>query len=266
MPSALSVAIAVVASAAIALAAWRADSLSRSGATAALFVGTVALSTGAAWGAYLVGWFVLTSALARVGRVRKARHVRGIVDKGGARDAWQVLANGGVFALLVLGTWFVAGEGTVLVTSAAAASLAAAGADTWATEAGTWASGRAWSLRTGHWAPAGTSGAVTLPGSLAMVAGALCWSGASVAVGLVPATLWHAVCLGGVAGATADTVLGALGQQRRWCERCQAETEQHRHDCGQVTQHVGGVRWLDNDRVNLAATVIGAAMAALAAG
>jgi uncharacterized protein (TIGR00297 family) len=266
VPSASSVAIAVAASAVIALLAWRAGALSRSGATAALFVGTVALSTGSAWGAYLVGWFVLTSALARVGRVRKARHVRGIVDKGGARDAWQVLANGGTFALLVLGTWFTGGEATVLVSVAAAASLAAAGADTWATEAGTWASGRAWSLRTRQWAPAGTSGAVTLPGTLAMAVGALCWSGAAMALGLVPAALWHAVASGGVAGATADTLLGALGQQRRWCERCQADTEQHRHDCGQATQHVGGVRWLDNDLVNLAATVIGAAVAALVAG
>jgi len=266
VPSVSAVATAFAASAAIALLAWRAGTLSRSGALAAVLIGAVALSTGRAWGGFLISWFVLTAALSRLGRVRKARHVHGMVEKGGARDARQVLANGNVFAVGTLSTWWLGGDASTLAAVAAAAALAAAGADTWATEAGTWATARAWSLRTRRWVSAGTSGAITLPGTLAMAIGALCWSGAAVQLGLIPASAWHAVALGGVGGATADTLLGALAQQRRWCANCRRDTEQYRHECGHPTRHVAGLHWLDNDLVNLAATVSGAAIAMLTIG
>lgn len=187
MPPLSALILAAVASTGIALAAWRAGSLSRSGGVAAIIVGTLALSTGLEWGAYLISWFVVTAALSRLGRARKARHVHGVVAKGGARDAWQVLANGGVFALGALLSWALVGPALTFVSVAAAASLAAAGADTWATEAGTWAASRAWSLRTGRWVPAGTSGAISAPGTMAMVVGALVWSWAAVQSGIVPA-------------------------------------------------------------------------------
>jgi len=266
VPSPLTVLGAATASTAIAALAWRAGTLSRSGATAAAVIGALALSTGRGWGAYLVGWFVVTAALSALGRARKARHVRGMVAKGGARDALQVLANGGVFALGALGTWWLAGEEGVMISVAAAASLAASGADTWATEAGTWAAARAWSLRSWRWAPAGTSGAITVPGTVAMATGALCWASVAVQLGVVPDAAWHAVAVGGVAGATVDTLLGAFVQQRRWCDSCRMATEQPRHDCGRATRHVGGLRWLDNDRVNLVATVAGATIAMLTVG
>jgi len=222
-------------------------------------VGGIALSTGANWGTYLVSWFVITAALSRAGRVRKARHVRGLVDKGGARDATQVLANGGVFAAGALLTWILFGYTASVAAVAAAAALAAAGADTWATEAGTWARAQAWSLRSWRRVPAGTSGAITLPGTLAMTAGAIVWAGAAVLLEVVPAGTGHIVALGGVSGAVVDTVLGAVAQQRRYCDRCRSDTEQTVHACGMATRQAGGVSWLDNDGVNLAATMVGAA-------
>lgn len=263
MPSLISLALAISASAAIALLAHRAGSLDRSGALAAIGVGTVALGTGPGWGAYLVSWFLVTSALSRLGRARKARHTDGIVAKGGARDARQVLANGGVFALAALVTWALAGPGLTLASVAATASLAAAGADTWATEAGTFATPRAWSLRTWQSVSAGTSGAVTLPGTLAMLVGAVVWSAAAVGLEVVPPNAWHAVALGGVAGAVIDTLLGAIGQQRRRCDVCASDTEQYRHDCGHATRLVGGLTWLDNDAVNLASSAFGAGVAVM---
>lgn len=263
MPSLFVLAFAVAASASIALVAWRAGSLTRSGSVAALVVGTVTLSTGPGWGAYLVTWFVVTTALSRLGRARKARHVHGIVAKGGARDGLQVLANGGVFAVGALITWALVGPPLTVVSVAAAAALAAAGADTMATEGGTWAAARAWSLRTWGWVPAGTSGAVSVPGTMAMVAGALLWSWAAVQYGVVPAGAWHAVAIGGVAGASVDTLLGATAQQRRACDHCGTETEQHRHECGYPTRQIGGASWLDNDLVNLLSSAIGSAVAAM---
>lgn len=263
MPTLQQLAVAAVASACIAALAHRAGSLNVSGSVAAFLVGTVALGTGWGWGAYLVTWFALTAALGRLGRARKAHHVHGIVAKGGARDAMQVLANGGVFALGALLSWALVGPPLTVIAVAAAASLAAAGADTWATEGGTWAAPRAWSLRRWRWVPAGTSGAISAPGTMAMVVGALVWSWTAVLFGVVPGVAWQAVAVGGVAGAAVDTLLGAVVQQRRWCDACRADTEQPVHACGQPTRHVGGFAWLDNDRVNLLSVMVGAAVAAI---
>jgi uncharacterized membrane protein len=145
-----------------------------------------------------------------------------------------------------------------LALTAAAGALAAAGADTLATEVGTWWGGAPWSLRTGKRVPPGTSGAVTVEGTLALVASAAAVAVLAAALTVVPWRAVGAVTAAGTAGALADTVVGAWGQQRRWCPGCQADTEQDPHACGGPTQWVGGRRWLDNDAVNLLATMVGA--------
>jgi uncharacterized membrane protein len=43
-------------------------------------------------------------------------------------------------------------------------------------------------------------------------------------------------------------------------------TERTVHTCGDVTQRIGGIPWLDNDGVNLLAGVTGAAVALMLAG
>lgn len=246
--------------AAIAVAAYRAGSLSRSGAIAATAIGAVTFATSARWGAFLVAWFVVTSALSRLGADRKARHVGAIVAKGGPRDALQVLANGGVFATAV-GLTLLGPDTRGALATAAAAALAAAGADTWATEVGTWWRGGAWSLRTGTRVPAGTSGAVTWAGSIALAAGAAVWAATARLLDLVPDGASGAVFLGALAGAWLDTLLGAWAQARRHCPACVADTEREVHVCGTATTHVGGLAWLGNDVVNVAATLAGAAVA-----
>src|SRR5437868_3181541 len=52
------VAVGALVAAAIAAGAWRARSLSRSGAAAAFFVGTLGIAAGWAWGALLIVYFV----------------------------------------------------------------------------------------------------------------------------------------------------------------------------------------------------------------
>ena len=69
---------------------------------------------------------------------------------------------------------------------------------------------------------------------------------------------------GGIAGALADSFIGALWQSRRRCPKCDALTERAVHDCGTSTVAAGGLAWLDNDGVNALCTIVGA-LAALAA-
>ena len=243
----------------MALLAWRARSLSRSGAAAATVVGAIAVGAGWGWGALLVLYFALSSALSRVGAAAKARRTGDVVEKGGARDAMQVLANGLPFTLAAVGAmvapdprWALAGAG----------GLAASAADTWATEVGTLVGGTPRSVR--GWRPVhpGTSGAVSLAGSLAAVAGALAIALVARLLGW-PAAVLPAAVAGGVAGAWVDTLLGATVQARRHCARCGRLTERNVHGCGAETRPAGGLPWLDNDLVNLLASALGAAVALL---
>jgi uncharacterized protein (TIGR00297 family) len=248
----------------IAAAAWHKGSLRPSGAIAAAVVGAIALRAGWSWGGFLIVWFAWVTLGSRLGRARKAARTAGIVEKGGQRDATQVMANGGLFALAAtVRLW--RGDPSADAALWGAAALAAAGADTMATEIGTWIGGATRSVRTGRQVPTGTSGAVSVAGSVAMVGTALGLSAVAVACGLVPAPRWWIVAVAAVFGAVIDTVAGALVQQRRWCPSCETATEQPRHSCGTDTQHRGGWRWLGNDEVNLVCTVSAAVLAWLLA-
>jgi uncharacterized protein (TIGR00297 family) len=240
-----------------AFAAWRAGSLSASGAVAATLVGGASVAGGWQFGALLIAYFIVASAVSALGRDAKARRTGAIVEKGGARDAAQVLANGGVFAALALAT---TADTTGVLAAAAVGALAASSADTWGTEIGTLYGGDPRSVLTWRIVPAGSSGAVSVVGSLAMVAGATFVALGARLVGL--ATPAIAVVAGGTFGAVVDSLIGARLQERRWCESCERQTERRVHDCGHPTVPAGGVAWMTNDAVNLLATLTGAAATA----
>lgn len=253
---------------AVTMAAWRAGSLGPSGLVAATVMGVLALRVSWGWGAFLIGWFVLASALSRVGRARKAMRTGRIVGKGDRRDALQVLANGGPFAACALLALLWSPSDPAwhdLIAIAAAGSLAAAGADTWATEVGTFLGGEPWSLRSLQRVPAGTSGAVTTSGTIGGVLGAVVIASMAAQTHLL---LWSSVgvvAVGGVAGAVADSVVGAWLQERRWCASCEEWTERRTHSCGAPTAVRAGVAGLTNDVVNLLCALVGTLVAAGAA-
>jgi uncharacterized protein (TIGR00297 family) len=243
---------------AIALLAWRSGSLSRSGAIAAIVVGTVAIAAGWRWGALLIAYFVSSSLLSRIGAATKARRSGSIVEKGGARDAAQVLANGAVFVLAALlqlvhpsPLWLAAGAG----------ALAASASDTWGTEIGMLASGQPRMITSWRPVPTGTSGAVSAPGLIAMLAGAL-FIATTAWLLHAPRIIAFTAIIGGLAGALLDSVGGALAQARRRCPQCGSATERLLHDCGTRTERVGGLGWLDNDGINAVCTLAGALVSA----
>lgn len=73
----------------------------------------------------------------------------------------------------------------------------------------------------------------------------------------------HVAIASGVAGAFADSLAGALVQERRWCSACRAPTERTVHVCGARTGRVGGIAGFDNDVVNLVCSFVGALVALL---
>ena len=243
----------------------RSESLSPSGHWAAFVLGTIVVTAGWAWGALLIAYFLTSSALTRLGQAAKEARTDSMLPVQSARNAKQVGANGGVFAaLMLLGE--ATGDPRLLVAGLGA--LAAAAADTWATEIGTLWGGAPRSILTGRVVPAGASGGVTLIGTAASV-------GAAALVALAAQGLFTndarsasvpalAVLVGGIGGSLGDSILGATLQSKRWCEQCRTLTERKVHTCQYRTKHTSGVRWMNNDTVNLLSTVVGAALALLA--
>jgi uncharacterized protein (TIGR00297 family) len=245
----------------VAVTAWRRGALTRNGAVTAIALGAASAVAGAGWAALLILYFVGGTAISRLGESRKRRRTDATVAKGGARDAWQVLANGGVFGALALASSL--GVSAPAVAAAAAGALAASTADTWATEIGTWLGGTPRHVLTWRPIAPGMSGGVTVAGTIASGVGA-CWlAGLAWLLGW-PTAAVVPIALGGVLGALADTLLGASAQQVRYCPTCALETEQPVHRCGTATTVRRGASWIGNDAVNLAATVVGAVSSGLA--
>jgi uncharacterized protein (TIGR00297 family) len=219
--------------------------LTRGGLVAACAVGA-----GVTWG---LGWrgLLLLAVLLLSGSLLTQLTER----RGARRTARQVLANGGVAAIAALvGSW-----------SAAAGAIAAATADTWATEIGAFSPFPPRLITSGRVVTRGTSGGITVLGTLGGVAGALCMAGLASALGVGDAAPGRlaVIATAGVAGMIADSLLGASAQARFECPACDARFERGSTVCHEPVRLARGWRWLDNDGVNLVATACGAAVAAL---
>jgi uncharacterized protein (TIGR00297 family) len=239
--------LAATLSALFSLAGWRARFLTRSGALAAFVIGlSVLAGTGWAGGAALAAFFISSSA---VSRLTESRQSHRLDPKGNQRDPWQVAANGAAAAVGGLVGWLSRDAGLWVVT----ASLAAAASDTWATSLGALSRRDPVDIIGWRRVPKGTSGGVSIAGTLGGLAGAALVASAPVAVG-VTATLFLPALVLGMAGMVADSVLGATVQGRFRCPACGTATERQRHRCGTAAEHSGGWRWLGNDGVNALAT------------
>lgn len=246
--------VGAVAAAIVAFVAFRANALDAGGSLAAFGVGAATFGAlGYRGAAVLLLFFVTSVLLSRLGAPRKRALVAGGI-KHGARDAGQVLANGGIAAVCAVLALTLDGR----FAAAFAGALAAATADTWGTEIGTLAGGRPRSLVTMRPIDAGLSGGVTLAGTVAEAAGAFSIALAAYFADLAPLL---AVLAGGICGAFADSLAGGTVQALRWCPQCERYCEAEPHVCGANTHLVRGAGWFGNDAVNFACTAAGAAIA-----
>jgi uncharacterized protein (TIGR00297 family) len=164
-PSPLSILSGLVFGAGIALLAYRFKALSKSGAVAAALLGWIVFGLGG-WDytAVLMAFFISSSGLSFAFKRRKQgfdeKHA-----KGNRRDAGQVAANGGIAGLMVLVHTLLPQAGWVWW--AYCASLAAANADTWATELGVLSPVKPRLITTGKEVEMGASGGITPVGTLA---------------------------------------------------------------------------------------------------
>jgi uncharacterized protein (TIGR00297 family) len=239
----------------VAYLARKAGSLSRSGAVAAAIIGGITFGLGGLLPAILLLTFFITSSLlSRVGGRRKLV-VATAFEKGGERDYGQVFANGGIASLFVV-LFALTNEKLWLIGMIGA--FAAVIADTWATELGVLARRHPRLITTWSVVEPGTSGGVTLEGSMAGIAGAGL-IGLIGGLGLNDGSTMVASAIGGILGATFDSILGATVQVIYFCQTCDKQTERHtEHVCGSETVYLRGWMWLSNDMVNFISSILGA--------
>jgi uncharacterized protein (TIGR00297 family) len=252
---------------------WR-QALTLGGFAGAVLVGTLTFGLGGwIWGLLLITFFISSSLLSHFRRADKAS-VADKFSKGSRRDLGQVLANGGVGAALAVA---FAQSPEPLLFAAFLGVMATVNADTWATEVGVLSRVPPRLITSNREVPPGTSGGVTGLGTWAAVAGALLIG--TVATALTQAaSLWNGsgwnlravsfpllATAGGLAGAFFDSLLGATVQGIYFCDSCDKETERTVHRCGTATRLVRGWPWLNNDVVNLLASLVGGLAAAFLA-
>jgi uncharacterized protein (TIGR00297 family) len=235
-------------------------------------VGTVTLGLGGlAWAAVVVVFFVSSTLLTHYRADQKAEAAAQF-DKGGRRDFFQVIANGGAAVLLAIASAaFPTGER--LFFAAFVGALATVTADTWATELGLLSKDKPRLVTTWQSARPGESGAVSALGLTAAATGALVTGTAALCgkfveglFGDVFIRMWvwlpTVALLGGWLGSLTDSLLGATLQALYYCAPDDQYTEKVIHTCGRPAIHTRGLVWMTNDMVNFVSSLAGALIGA----
>ena len=243
----------------VAISAYKARSLDKSGAIAATLEGILIFGLGGLeWAILLLAFFISSSALSKMFKTRK-KDLTEKFEKGSRRDALQVLGNGGLAAIFAALHFFF--PDALWTWLGFAAALAAVNADTWATELGVLNPSQPRMITNPKQrVEKGTSGGISLVGTLASFAGA---AFIGILAGIFAPSgdalpIAASVTLAGLLGALFDSLLGATVQAIYYCPVCEKETERHpEHLCGAETHYFRGWQWLTNDLVNFACSGFG---------
>jgi len=253
---------------ALALGAWKAHILDSWGAITAFLIGFVTFvfpTDGWKWFVILLVFLTVSSYMTHY-KYQDKRKKGFAQEKGGARGWPNVAANGAIAGLLALLTLPLPSEH---VLAAFLGAVATANADTLATEIGLLNPTDPrliTDLR--RIVPAGTSGGISLLGELATILGALIIGIAAGILGMTGNPGWPlSVLIGttmiaGLAGCSIDSIIGATVQGIYKCRVCSKITENRKH-CGSPSIPVRGYKVIDNNVVNLIATICGAIVAVL---
>ena len=247
----------------ISIIAYLRKSLSLSGAVAAMGVGTLIFMFGSLfWYRLLLVFFISSSIFSHFKRERK-REVEELFAKTGCRDALQVLANGGLGAVLVIFSFLSSDPLPYMMLYLG--TIASVNADTWATELGVLNRQAPRHILTWKRVEKGTSGGISRLGLVA----SLCAAGLIGLLGF----LWmrmegHSVSpsvifigtMAGFIGALVDSLLGATVQKINVCQQCGKITEKTVH-CGQEADNYQGHSWMTNDLVNFLSSFFGGLIA-----
>jgi uncharacterized protein (TIGR00297 family) len=231
----------------VSIGGWKTKNLSFSGAISAFIMGIVITHFYHWRGLLLIGAFFLSSSLWSKLFSSSKKEIEGRLAKTSVRDWQQVAANGGPSVLFILLFHFTGNDWWLY---SFAAAVAAANSDTWASEIGPLSKESPLSIRSFRRVEKGTSGAVSLIGTIASIAGAFFIALLFfLFVGSFNWPMFILIAAAGFSGNVLDTVAGAFWQAEFSCVVCNSTTESAVH-CGTATVQTKGYAWLNNEAVN----------------
>jgi uncharacterized protein (TIGR00297 family) len=210
--AATSIAPAAAVNIVVAWLGYRARTVTLSGAVCGASIGTaIAIATGWRGWTLLLLTFAVATISSRMGVHRKT--LLGIAEeRGGRRGAGNAIANTGLAAAAALMSILTYAREPALLAFVAA--LAAGGSDTIASEIGKAWGRRTYSMPAFRLVPPGTSGAMSIEGTVAGLIGAIALSAAAIALDLIPASAIIPVVAGATIGSLAESLLGATLESR----------------------------------------------------
>lgn len=179
-----------------------------------------------------------------------------INKKTGARDAVQVLVNG-IAACICVVVYFFSGEKIWL--AAYVCGIAEAYADSLSSDIGVLSKKKPVDIITRKEVPSGMSGGVTPLGTSVGFLGSLVAGALGILCFGADWKLLASCVAASFLGCVIDSIMGSLVQAKFRCTVCGKLTEKTEH-CSEKTEHIGGVKALDNCIVNLLSNVIACAL------
>ncbi|KAB2338518.1 DUF92 domain-containing protein [Cytobacillus depressus] len=233
--------------------------LTLSGSLAAFVIG-ICVSIGfGIEGLLLLGFFFISSSLWSKYKRKFKMNIEQRHEKGSRRDWAQVAANGGAAALFSMLNLVIPDPAWIFGFSI---SAAAANSDTWASEIGSLSKKPPVFIRTFKRTDAGTSGAISLLGTVAALCGSFTIAALAFFLFHLPLTDFFIIFIFGFAGNIIDTLFGAFGQVVYQCKICGAEIESTIH-CRNKTIHKRGLLVMNNDFVNFSSCFLSASLGML---
>jgi uncharacterized protein (TIGR00297 family) len=225
---------------------FKLKSLSKNGVVAAYIMGIIIFGAGGLkWIVPIVTFFILSSIISKISTTDDNQ-----LHKGSKRDIIQVLANGGIATIIAIINFYAPNENFYILYLAV---IAAATADTWASEIGSFNSTDPFHVIKFARVPKGTSGAISFLGTIGSILGA-------IIIGLI-GLIWNVslplICLiviTGSIGSLVDSFIGGFMQANFQCIKCNNITEKRTH-CDTPSSHISGIYYIDNDMVNFLNTV-----------
>lgn len=239
----------------IAFVAYSMKSLTVGGAVSAFFMGLIILWTLGFAGFFLFFlFFISCTVVGKISKsIRSGYSSKEVAEKKGhTRDFMQVLANG-LMATIAALIWTFSFETKALIMFGAV--VAEATSDTFAGEIGRLSKKQPVSIINFKPVPKGLSGGVTALGTVAALLSsaliALFWY-----LWFYDVTVLQAVLVGalGFAGCILDSVLGAGVQGIYYDPKAKQFSEENEKD-GRKLELSRGIRWVDNDVVNLMSNI-----------
>ncbi len=253
--------------------AYQRKSLSLSGVVGAIITGTLVFGFGGwVWGLTLIAFFIYESGLSHFRERQKQTIAAEKFDKSSQRDLGQALANAGLASILAV--LFFLNSSQLWLFAAFVGAMSTMNADTWATEIGVLSRRPPRSIISGRIVPGGTSGGITVLGTLASAGGGLVMGltvwlllagrGLFTSQASLTAYWWvlPAGLLAGLLGSLVDSLLGATVQAMYSQAGSGQETERKLTQEGVKNTFRRGWPLMDNDAVNFISSLAGTVVAA----